>query len=439
MRLTSSRIKNLLLQPRATWLRVADEPTSFGRLLAGHVLPLAAIPAIAGFVGLSLVGWRMAGTAQAVRLPWQQGLLAMLAVYLAAVIGLLLVGWITNLVAPTFGGRKSPLAALKLVAYGSTAAWLGGVFLAAPALAALTGVAALYSAYQVFTGLPVLMRNPPQRTVPYAAVIVLASAVMGLLVSSGVTHFVVRELLLPAASLATAPAADEITAASRKLSEAAERMEAASARQQAAASSVVAPAGGVLPAVPGVVPGVVAGVAGVDGAASSQPLPGVAATGTPPVTGGDPEDGAIPAPALKAALPEMLGAFTRKEIQMQGGHVKGMVTSNARAEYDKGEQHLRVELLDLGSMSKLMAQAGAAVQGEREDSASAERTWQEGGRTLHENYRKDGSMAQYTTTLRNGVVVELTGHRMTLDEVKAASSQLDLATLEALKRRPPPP
>ena len=53
----------------------------------------------------------------------------------------------------------------------------------------------------------------------------------------------------------------------------------------------------------------------------------------------------------------------------------------------------------------------------------------------HENFRKDGSSAQYTTTLRNGVVVEVTGTRMNLDEVKAASSLLDLATLEKLQRR----
>jgi hypothetical protein len=36
-------------------------------------------------------------------------------------------------------------------------------------------------------------------------------------------------------------------------------------------------------------------------------------------------------------------------------------------------------------------------------------------------------------------VVEVTGHKMSLDEVKSASSQLDLATIEAMKRRPAPP
>ncbi len=428
-----SRIQNLLLQPRAAWLRIADEAPSFGSILIRHVLPLALIPALAVGIGLCVVGWRSAGAVDVVRLPWQQGVPVIVFVYVAAVLATLLVAWITRTVAPTFGGRGNGRAALALVGYGGTAAWLGSVFFALPALAVLAGIVALYSAYTIFMGLPVLMGSSHRKTIPYTAAVVLAGAVTSLLISSAVTHYAVREMAMGnggVSGLGAAAATAQVAEASKKLDVAAERIEAASARQEAATSDASAAAKSAEAA---------SAAASETAAGTTAAASGVAPGGTPPVTGGDPVSGAVPAAALKASLPEKLGTFTRTEIQMQGGRVKGMVTSNARAEYKSGEMQMRIELIDLGNMSKLMAQAGAAVQGEREDSATKERTWQEGGRTLHENYRKDGSLAQYTTTLRNGVVVEVTGHKMSLDEVKSASSQLDLATIEAMKRRPPPP
>ncbi len=394
-----SRAQRLLLQPRAEWRRIAEEPATPAQVVRRTLLPLAAVPALGAMVGLCLVGVQ-SGPAMG-RLPWAAGALLALALYVLAVAGVSLMGLVVATVAPTFGGQQQPGSAFKLVVHGSTAALLGGVFLLLPMLAPLALLAALYSVYLVFTGLPVLMGTPPQRSVPYTAVVVLAGAVVALLGSSTVGHFLGRGgLALDAGTL---------QAATQKLADAAQRMEAASEKQGEAAQA--------------------------QQQAAQQAAAAATAPGTPPVAGGDPDSGVVPAPALKAALPEALGAFSRTAIEMQGGQVTGKVASNARADYASGTQRLRVELTDLGTMSKLMAEAGATVQGERENAAEAERTWQEAGRTLHEKYRKDGTMAQYTTTLRNGVVVDVTGTRMNLDEVKAASSQLDLATLEGLQRR----
>ncbi|XAH22852.1 Yip1 family protein [Xylophilus sp. GW821-FHT01B05] len=396
------RIQKLLLQPRMAWRRIEEESVSASRLWR-QLLLLALIPAASVGIGMSAIG--AGGAGLSVRLPWAHGLALAAATYLLLVLGVWLLAHVTAIVAPTFGGRADRLSAFSLAVHASSAALLGGVFLLLPSLAPLMLVAACYSAYLVFTGLPVLMRSAPQKTVPYTAVIVLAGAVAGLLVSSSMSYFTARGLGSAVITLRTPGGklnldANALGAASQQMADAAQRMEAASERQAATAQAPV--------------------------------------TGTPPVTGGDPDGGAVPAPALKAALPETLGAFRRTAIEMQGGHMTGRATSNARADYSHDEQRLRIEMLDLGSMSKLMADAGAAVQGERENSQLSERTWQENGRTLHESFRKDGSQAQYTTTLRNGVVVELTGQKMNLDEVKAASSLLDLAMLEGLQRKSGP-
>ena len=50
------RAKRLILNPRAEWEVVAAEPMTIGQIYASYALPLARIPAVAGFVGASLVG-----------------------------------------------------------------------------------------------------------------------------------------------------------------------------------------------------------------------------------------------------------------------------------------------------------------------------------------------------------------------------------------------
>ena len=51
------RIKNILISPKTEWPVIDGENTSTADLLKGYVAPLAAIPAICGFVGGSLIGY----------------------------------------------------------------------------------------------------------------------------------------------------------------------------------------------------------------------------------------------------------------------------------------------------------------------------------------------------------------------------------------------
>ncbi|WPB57530.1 Yip1 family protein [Xylophilus sp. GOD-11R] len=401
-----ARVKNLLLQPRAEWRRIDEEPAGIGRTMVRALLPLAAVPAVCSALGLCLVGIRGGGIT--VRLPWTVGALQALSLYLLAVIGLSVVAIVTAMVAPTFGGRAEATRSFKLVVHGAAAALAGGFFLLVPPLAPLALLAALYSAYLVFTGIPIVMRCAPKRSVPYTAVVVLAGAVVGVLGNSAMTHFLFAGLGGAEVAMHTPGGllrldATSLATASQQMADAAQRMASASDQQDAALQKQ-------------------------QGVQTGKVAPAV-----------DSDKGVVPAAALKAALPETLGPFGRRSIEMQGGRVGDREASNARADYASGDQRLRVELTDLGHMRRLMADTGAVVQGERENAVESERTWQEGGRILHENYRKDGSFAQFTTTLRNGVVAELTGQRMTLDDVKAASSQLDLNLLENLRRSTTPP
>lgn len=171
-----SRVQDILLKPRKTWPTIASEPTDVASLYKDYVLILAAIPPVAGFVGLSLIGLGF------MRVPLMFGLSSMIAQYVLTLVMVYVLALIVDALAPTFGGTRDRMRALKLVAYGSTAAMVGGIFNLLPALSILGLLAALYSIYLFYLGLPVMMRCPQDRAAAYTAVVAVISIVAGLLV-----------------------------------------------------------------------------------------------------------------------------------------------------------------------------------------------------------------------------------------------------------------
>ncbi|MDQ2926864.1 MAG: YIP1 family protein, partial [Pseudomonadota bacterium] len=50
------RVQSILLRPKTTWPVIAGESASVASIYSGYVCILAAIPAIAGLIGLTLIG-----------------------------------------------------------------------------------------------------------------------------------------------------------------------------------------------------------------------------------------------------------------------------------------------------------------------------------------------------------------------------------------------
>ena len=78
------RAKNICLTPATEWPVIAAEPTSPGTLVSSYVVPLAAVGAIAGFIGGSLIGHTLPllGT---YRVPLVTGLVAALFTFCMAI------------------------------------------------------------------------------------------------------------------------------------------------------------------------------------------------------------------------------------------------------------------------------------------------------------------------------------------------------------------
>ncbi len=402
------RVQDILLKPKPTWPVIEQEPTDAATLYKSYLIFLAAIPAVAGFIGMSFIG--VGGFGAHMRMPFMWGLSTMLVSYVLSLVMVYVLALIVDALAPSFGGSKSQINALKLVAYGATAAFVGGIFSLIPALGVLGLLAGLYSIYLIYTGIPVLMKCPPEKAAGYTAVVIVCGIVAGLVMGA------VTSALTPSRGFGgfggmhgggdvtiTTPRGEvnidtsKMEAMAKKLEEAGKRMEAAQKSGDPAAT------GKALSEAMGAMAGV-----------SGEPIP--------------PQD-------LKALLPESLGNLKRDSVEAQGNQAMGIAGSSAKARYAAGDQRVKLSITDIGGMAGMAALAGwAGTTLDRETNDRVERVYKQGERTVREKYRKDGSNAEYTVILANGVVVEADGRRVEMPALKAIVEGVDLGKLEAMKR-----
>lgn len=176
-----NRARSILVDPKPTWAIIEQESTDWQKLYVPYMVVLAAIPAVAGFIGWSIFG--VGGFGLSIRIPVITGLGLMVSQYIMTLIMVFVWGWLISMLAGTFGGQANLMNGVKLTVYASTAAMVAGVFSAIPGLSMLTMVGGLYSLYLIYLGLPILMKNPPEKTLPYIAVAAVVGIVCSVLIS----------------------------------------------------------------------------------------------------------------------------------------------------------------------------------------------------------------------------------------------------------------
>jgi len=184
------RVKGLVLDPKVEWRAIDAEPHTVQDLYTRYVMPLAAIPAVASFIGLCIVGSGAFGSTH--RMPLGAG------VAYAALMYLLTLGWVYVLAlvihafAPKFEGHGDFIDALKVAAFTPTPAWIGSVLSIIPALSIVGNLIGLYSLYLLFIGLPTLTEPPEDKALPYFCVVLLTMIVLT------VAFYVLAALVIPA-------------------------------------------------------------------------------------------------------------------------------------------------------------------------------------------------------------------------------------------------
>jgi hypothetical protein len=175
------RVKNIVLTPQTEWRAIEREPGDAAHLFMNYVAILAAIPAVCGFIGTSLVGFNVP-TVGAVRMSIGAGIANAILTYILSFVVTYIVALITDALAPTFQGQKNFENALKLTVYSYTPAWLCGIFLLIPSLGFLS-ILGLYGLYLFWTGVTPLMKAPQEKAALYTAAVVACAIVIAILVA----------------------------------------------------------------------------------------------------------------------------------------------------------------------------------------------------------------------------------------------------------------
>ena len=387
-----ARVRDLLLQPKEEWPKIAAEPATVGSLYSNYVVYLAAVPVLCTLIGSLLFGYGVGGFTY--RPSFFGAVATAILQYAMQLGGVYVFALIIDALAPRFGGTKDRVSAFKLVAYGATASWLAGVFYLLPVLHVLA-LLGLYSLYLIYTGVPILMRVPVERALAFTGVLIAIGLVIGLLIAAligalvpvpgpGSVGEVGGKISLPGG----------VNLDMDKLDKAAKQLEQMS--KQAAQPSD-------------------------EGAADGKESPGPRAIA--------PDD-------LKSLLPATLpGGFARTDTSTASGGAAGFDFGNAKAVYAKGSARITLSLTDMGAIGALAALGSAfGANASEETATSYSKMGQVDGRMTMEEFNRETKVGKFAVIVADRVMVEAEGADASMDALKAAIGTIDLGQVEALAK-----
>lgn len=401
------RIKNILTTPKTEWPVIAAEPATVNGLYTGYIAILAALPAIASFIKGSLIGHSLFGVT--VRSPVGMGIVGMILQYVLALVLVYVMALIINALAPTFGGKKDMVQALKTITYAWTASWIAGIAVILPWIGMLILIVGLvYAIYLFYLGLPSTMKCPADKAGGYTAVSIVIAVVLGwifaLIVGSVVGTAAISGAHISnsngdAVTIDGNSALGKLAAMGQRAEQAGKDMEAAQKSGDAAAQHDAM----------GKMMGAVSGTSGtVEALAPDQ---------------------------IKGFLPDSLGDLKRTSVSAERNNAMGMQISQASADYrGDNNQHISLEVSDTGGAKGFMAMAAAmAPEEEKQTEHGYEKTYTADGNMVHETWDDQSKSGEYSVVVGKRFTVKATGNTDSIDQLKQAVASIDLGKLESLK------
>ena len=169
----------LCVHPKQEWNEIDGQNENVSSSLI-HMLIMAFIPVLTGYYATAHIGWSI-GVGDVVKLSEESALRISIAMYVALVLSVFTLSFLTHWMAITFGATPSYKQTIELTVYASTPVFISGLSALYPELwfltiAGLIGVG--YSVYLLYIGVPILMHIPEERGFIYASSIVTASLVL---------------------------------------------------------------------------------------------------------------------------------------------------------------------------------------------------------------------------------------------------------------------
>ena len=423
-----ARVKTILLSPATEWPVITDEPSSAGAIYRRYVAPLAAIGVVAALIGHTLIGYNVPLLGH-IRTSIAAGVATAVLGYVLSFVSVFVIAWLVDALAPTFGGQRDRLRALKVTAYSYTPAWIAGILQLVPALGVLALLAASYGLYLLYLGLPVLMRCPKEKSLGYTIVLVLCaivvSVLIGVLSSCTVAGLglagigATGRLGTPAGSAPGARAGEVIAGIfGGKSDDDKARVSEALSKLQKIGEDAQKDSGRAAP----------------DAKASGDIAAALNAVGT--IVSGGKDVQPVDFRKLKEMLPETLSGMKRVEATGQSGEAMGIKGSSATARYTDGAgASMNLDISDMGSLAGLAGLASRFDPAmEKETDTGFERTSKVNGQIVHERYDRRARNGEISIILAERFNVAVRGNGVDAAALQAAIKEVDMAGIVALAK-----
>jgi len=314
-----------------------------------------------------------------VRTGFFSALSASVVQYVLSIAGIAVLGFVIDFLAPSFQGKQNQIQAFKVAAYSMTAAWVAGMLNLVPSIALISMLAVFYSLYVLYCGLPILMKNPPEKSVLYTVIVV----VVGVLINM----FVAR-LATPAMMQSSMHDTSNYTV-----------------------SGEVSLPGGVK----------------VDMDTVNKTVQAMLQNSTAVQP--------IASDVLKGILPNSIaGGFSRSEISGFSGGTVGIKGSTAEGIYQRGTARIRLSIADISGVGFMGALGAFSVESSKETATSYSKTGKVDGRMTTEEFDRTSGRGKYSVVVASRFIIDANGTGgVTIDELKLPIIAL-IAPLEELAK-----
>ena len=189
-------IAGILKDPKNEWALIEEEHYSAKTVFLTQISILAAIPAIALYIGVTQVGWSVAGQ-EPVRLASSSALGSAVLFYFAMWGAVAFIAACMHWMEKTYGGEVSLDVCLVLTTVTATPLFLSGISFLLPILwlnVAVAGAALVYSVYLLYSGTSRVMKIDEDRAFMFASSVLTVAlcTLVGMLAASVIawSHFV---------------------------------------------------------------------------------------------------------------------------------------------------------------------------------------------------------------------------------------------------------
>ncbi|MBU2704544.1 YIP1 family protein [Zooshikella marina] len=169
----------LIIHPQKEWQKIRLESTSIPRIYLTYIFLLAAIPILCNYIGTTQIGWYF-NPDKVIRLSSDNAATIAIMGYLALLGGVFVVGLLIHQLSQTYSASTSLAQCVVFSAYTATPLFVLGIAGLYPAIWVylIAGIiAAAYTTYLLYAGLPIVMNIPKEQGFFFASSILCVGLV----------------------------------------------------------------------------------------------------------------------------------------------------------------------------------------------------------------------------------------------------------------------